>query len=307
MSKRISAHQDRDTMRSEYDFSGGIRGVTARRYARGPNSVVVTLDAGVRADGNCAQVDLWGQEVYEFVEGLREAPRSQGTGLFNPWYDTDDHDLDELAPEQRRLQLLAYLLARRNAPLVLIAEALGYQGGRFSGIAMTSERMLLGHHATVRPEDVLPVGFPIRRTSGSKGLPSRASRQHGFTEPTATTVWRALRRELDPFKFVLWNSVPWHPHRQGNGLSNRAPSTVEQAAGLCHVRRLLDLFPGAKVVAIGNKAQTSLAGLVDTHHLRHPANGGSSEFNRGVQRLVKQGGRAVEAAAIAPGRSGAQA
>jgi hypothetical protein len=32
---------DRDTMRPEYDFSGGVRGVTAARWAQGANVVVV--------------------------------------------------------------------------------------------------------------------------------------------------------------------------------------------------------------------------------------------------------------------------
>ena len=32
---------DHDTMRSEYDFSKGIRGVTASRYAEGANVIVV--------------------------------------------------------------------------------------------------------------------------------------------------------------------------------------------------------------------------------------------------------------------------
>lgn len=32
---------DRDTMRPEYDFSRGVRGVTASRYAEGANVVVV--------------------------------------------------------------------------------------------------------------------------------------------------------------------------------------------------------------------------------------------------------------------------
>lgn len=32
---------DRDTMRKEYDFTGAVRGVTARRYARGANVVVI--------------------------------------------------------------------------------------------------------------------------------------------------------------------------------------------------------------------------------------------------------------------------
>lgn len=32
---------DRDTMRGEYDFSKGVRGVTAARYAQGANVVVI--------------------------------------------------------------------------------------------------------------------------------------------------------------------------------------------------------------------------------------------------------------------------
>ena len=35
---------DRDTMRAEYDFSGGKRGVTAARYAAGTNVVVIDPD-----------------------------------------------------------------------------------------------------------------------------------------------------------------------------------------------------------------------------------------------------------------------
>lgn len=35
------ATEDRDTMRPEYDFSGAVRGVTAARYAKGTNVVVV--------------------------------------------------------------------------------------------------------------------------------------------------------------------------------------------------------------------------------------------------------------------------
>lgn len=35
---------DRDTMRAEYDFSSGKRGVTAARYAEGTNVVVIDPD-----------------------------------------------------------------------------------------------------------------------------------------------------------------------------------------------------------------------------------------------------------------------
>jgi len=38
---RRPASRDRDTMRREYDFSKGVRGATAARYAEGTNVVVI--------------------------------------------------------------------------------------------------------------------------------------------------------------------------------------------------------------------------------------------------------------------------
>ncbi len=43
--KRPQADTDQDTMRSEYDFSKGVRGVTAARYREGTN--IVVLDPSV--------------------------------------------------------------------------------------------------------------------------------------------------------------------------------------------------------------------------------------------------------------------
>jgi len=39
--QRNEAPEERDTMRPEYDFSRAVRGVTAARYAKGTNIVVV--------------------------------------------------------------------------------------------------------------------------------------------------------------------------------------------------------------------------------------------------------------------------
>jgi len=43
MKKKASRQRDseRDTMRPEYDFSKGVRGVTAARYAQGANIAVI--------------------------------------------------------------------------------------------------------------------------------------------------------------------------------------------------------------------------------------------------------------------------
>jgi hypothetical protein len=38
---RPNLDPDRDTMRAEYDFSKGVRGVTAARYAKGTNLVLI--------------------------------------------------------------------------------------------------------------------------------------------------------------------------------------------------------------------------------------------------------------------------
>jgi hypothetical protein len=40
-SSRRSADPDRDTLREEYDFSAGVRGVTAVRYSQGANTIVL--------------------------------------------------------------------------------------------------------------------------------------------------------------------------------------------------------------------------------------------------------------------------
>ena len=53
-------------MRAEYGFSGGVRGVTSRRYARGRNTVTVTASTR-KSQGTRANDNQWSQSVYEFV------------------------------------------------------------------------------------------------------------------------------------------------------------------------------------------------------------------------------------------------
>lgn len=220
--------------------------------------------------------------IDEFIASLKHNPE----GLFNPWYHQDDeHDETEDAPKIRRQQLKTYLSERvESAKYLFIAEALGYQGGHFTGIAMTSERILLGHQEPkygVRPDHVFQTAEP-QRTSCPTVI------EKGMSEPTATIMWGALiDLGINPYEVVLWNAVPWHPYKPDQGLlSNRTPTTDELDAGLEHLKSFMNLFEDVEMVAVGRKCELSLSQLgVDHIPVRHPANGGAPKFRRQVKNL----------------------
>jgi len=237
---------------------------------------------------------------------LRLLKRSPSGAVFNPWWQVDgQNDIGSNAPAIRRKQLRAYLQQRlQTARLAVIGEALGYRGGHFSGIAMTSERILFGKQADVvaalcehrnvsgtirnggghRPPLQIISSLEPRRTSKPQICP------HGFSEPTATIVWGTfLRLGVKPDEFVLWNAFPWHsfdPRRRM--LSNRMPSKIERAAGLPVLRVFRELFPCDHVVALGKIATAQLQELgVDAHCIRHPASGGAKLFRQQIAGLVQ--------------------
>jgi uracil-DNA glycosylase len=219
---------------------------------------------------------------------LRLLEKSPSGAVFNPWWQADkQNDIDRNAPAIRRKHLRAYLRKRLGrAKLVVIGEALGYRGGHFTGIPMTSERMLLGKKRDdgIAPEHVFSSIKP-RRTSNPQKCPD------GFWEPTATIVWSSLLRlGLKPQQFVLWNAFPWHSFDPRRGmLSNRMPNKSERSAGLAVLKAFLDLFPCDEIVALGNVAASQLQELnVESHRVRHPASGGAKLFRQQIGRVAKK-------------------
>lgn len=208
-------------------------------------------------------------------------------GVFNPWAESDsDHDIDADGPAVRREHLERFLTARLGrARFLLVGEALGYQGGHFSGLPMTSERILLGHHIDrgVRPEHVLP-GVEPHRTSKPQ------LKEKGFTEPTATIVWGELVELLDDTRqALLWNAFAWHPFEPDQGLlSNRRPTPLELEFGLPALQATLDLFPQCICIAVGKVAGDCLS-LLDRDHspVRHPAQGGATKFRSQIRGLLR--------------------
>jgi len=210
---------------------------------------------------------------------LRLLKTSPSGAVFNPWWQIDEeHDIDPQGAAIRRKHLAVYFRERLGkAGLALVGEALGYRGGHFSGIPMTSERMLL------RRQQQILAGIKPRRTSKPNVCPN------GFSESTATIVWGALLKiGVVPDEFVLWNAFPWHSFDPRRGLlSNRMPNKSEQTAGLQVLKAFLELFPCDQVVALGKIAGAQLEQLgVNAHCVRHPASGGAKLFREQIARIV---------------------
>ncbi|MGM0600203.1 MAG: uracil-DNA glycosylase [Candidatus Rifleibacteriota bacterium] len=221
--------------------------------------------------------------VKKFIEMLRKAPTEN---VFNPWWQIDEVNDDySNAPEIRRNHLEYYLKERlERKPFLLLGEAMGYQGGHFSGIAMTSERILLGKMKKrgIDPDHVFSVLQPTRTSRENV-------RKDGFTEPTATIVWsHMLELGIDPHDFVIWNAFPWHPYKPEKGiLSNRTPTGEEFEPGLRCVKEFIGIMQPRKIFAVGEKAALQLEKLdLDFHKVRHPANGGATKFKNQISQLL---------------------
>ena len=216
--------------------------------------------------------------VTSFISHLADYKEAN---TFNPWRDTcPDYEIEN-AVSIRQKQLEDYLSLRlSSAKIILIAEACGYQGGHFSGIAMTCERMLLNQHPKVNSQMIL--GYQGQRTSlkDSPFIIKPTQKEKGFNEPTDSVVWSAcLEAGLSPTEFILWNIFPFHPYKKENLLSNRTPTDEELAIGLTYTKELLSITGSLPVFAIGRKSEITLseAGFT-TIGLRHPANGGANIF-----------------------------
>jgi uracil-DNA glycosylase family 4 len=90
-----------------------------------------------------------------------------------------------------------------------------------------------------------------------------------------------LGAELD---VVLWNTVPTHPHRAGEPLSNRRPTTAEITAGTVFVERAIEIIRPAVVIAVGRIAESVLGKRAS--YVRHPANGGGAAFAEGLRAIL---------------------
>jgi hypothetical protein len=180
---------------------------------------------------------------------------------FNQYAEAGPDDVPGAAAT-RLENLRAYLAERPGADVVCLGEAGGYQGMRWSGIAFTSER------------DLLRWGAPYRTTCAART----------WSEPSGTIVHKVLAELGAEHRVILWNTVPTHPHRPGEPLSNRRPTIAEVEAGAPFAMRVVELVRPRIVVAVGRIAESVLP--AGTTYVRHPANAGGPAFREGMRAIL---------------------
>ena len=192
-----------------------------------------------------------------------------GPDLVNPYRDASPALDADGAPAIRRDNLRAAVAAvPERLGVLVVAEAPGPSGCRFSGVPLVSESLLLDP------------GFPL------DGRPTSLRALHGepLREYSGGIYWRVMRPRWG--RFWTWNAVPHHPHKPGLPLTIRAPRVREVRAAADGLRAVVEALRPERVVALGRVAERSLLALdVPCTYVRHPSQGGARAFEAGMAEV----------------------
>jgi hypothetical protein len=176
----------------------------------------------------------------------------------------------------RRENLRLYLQQMQGLEpkILLVGEAPGYRGCRFTGVPFSSEFILLQGLAE------------INLFGAWRGYQKTDECPQVWKEATATILWQVLMQlQVIP---LLWNAFPFHPFQGDCLLSNRTPTRQELKIGRVFLTELIDLFQPQLIVALGNQAEITLKQMgIICPKVRHPANGGKQRFKEGLETILK--------------------
>lgn len=210
-------------------------------------------------------VNIW-QTIEDLVVNHESLP-----GLFNPYSDTHpEWDLPD-ATSIRVDNLKRYIDDHLgDIEILLVAEAPGPWGCRFSGIPVTSEAQLLD------------ADFPAKGRQSTR-------RDEPFSEYSASIYWRILAPYYG--QLFTWNTVPMHPYHPGKLDSIRTPRQSEINLFLPVLEAVVSWAMPRKILAVGRKAENAIGRIgVEAEYVRHPSQGGAKMFEAAVLRVVEEVG-----------------
>lgn len=200
-------------------------------------------------------------EILQFVKNL--ARRGHRPQCHNPYRNPDLAD-----------NLFQYLLAVKklnSQPVLMVGEALGYKGGRLTGIPFSCGDM----YSRFKHPLLLELKSKLILTSQE-------------SENTATMVWEYLtEKQQTP---LFWNAFPFHPYQVRRPKTNRAPTAKEIQQGSRYLQQLTDIFQPITIAGIGRKGQLAAQKAFPNHaiqRIRHPSFGGKREFISGMNDLFQ--------------------
>lgn len=186
--------------------------------------------------------------------------------LFNIYKDIDNSIDLENGAAIRRENLRKYLRSFYRVPKILIlGEAPGHRGCRFSGVPFTSE------------DQLCDCDFPINGRQSSRSLKPEK-------EQTATIFWNEMRNYHS--EFIAWNCIPFHPHPERSQRENRTPTDAELILFKQILKDFCAIVNPHAVVAVGKRPAKALKLLrIDHKLIRHPSHGGAREFKAGIRAI----------------------
>jgi hypothetical protein len=192
-----------------------------------------------------------------FKEQLFPLPSTET--LLNPYsYFHPSSDLPD-APFTRQQNLLNYLTHfERNPHILIVGEAPGPWGCRFSGVPFTSERQLADGD------------LPFSGAPTSTLTPPAAER-------SATIFWGALKTHHQDF--LAWNSIPLLPHKPGEPNNLRPPTKTEILTYQFILADIIEQLKPEEILAVGRRAEQAIQLLGEPcSYVRHPSRGGKRAF-----------------------------
>lgn len=215
---------------------------------------------------------FWGN-----LEVMLTESRSTST-VFNQYRDRNDQvDLPDAASIRVENLRLYMADATSTASILIVGEAAGPWGCRFSGVPFTGEKQILDPH------------FPVHGKHSSKTFPALPTKlSPPFISRSAEIFWGVLR----PYhaRFLVWDAFPLHSHKPHDFLTVRNPTKGEVSQFRGALSLIREYIEPTQIIAVGKKVFQELDSLnVPSIYVRHPSRGGKPKFTAGMKEIFGRG------------------